>query len=130
MGNSESSWSVLLVDDDDFFRLTTGLALERYGYRVIYAKDGDEAVEQIQKNHPSVVVLDIFMPSRDGFEVLSWINDAAIHMPIIVISGGFRGRTELLPLSVPLGADKTLLKPFSCGELDQGIRALLEAPRR
>jgi CheY-like chemotaxis protein len=75
---------------------------------------------------PAAIVVDLYMPVMDGFEVMSALKSAAVAVPVIVISGGMPGRpNELLPLALDLGAAAILRKPFAIAELDAAIRKVV-----
>jgi DNA-binding response OmpR family regulator len=117
---------VLVVDDEaPIVELVRGY-LEREGMEVIAASDGQEAIEQLRRRAPDVVVLDVMLPGIDGFEVLRrarTFSDAYV----IMLTARAEEIDRIVGLSV--GADDYLVKPFSPRELVARIRALLRRPR-
>lgn len=77
---------ILLVEDDAFLRETIRLSLEEHGVRVTEAANGDEAIEHIAKERPGLLLLDLLMPKRDGYAVLSYIREHALTFPVIILS--------------------------------------------
>jgi DNA-binding response OmpR family regulator len=120
--------SILVVDDDELFRRMLRSTLERAGYSVVEASDGDEAIRLVRAQPPSAVVLDLIMPNREGLETLSELGRLGTKLPVIAISGGGRLNPEsYLSMARGLGAAETLEKPFEPGELLEKVRALLPA---
>jgi CheY-like chemotaxis protein len=79
---------VLIAEDDRFIRRVATIALERQGFAVVTAEDGEEALRQTQTAHPDVVLLDLIMPKMQGFEVLRRLKQdpATASVPVIVLS--------------------------------------------
>ncbi|MFC0015431.1 MULTISPECIES: response regulator transcription factor [Allobacillus] len=111
---------MLIVEDDRDIREMTALYLKQKGFTVFTAENGDEALEIISHTIPQLILLDIEMPGRDGFEVCQEIRKQLI-VPIIFISV----RKQLVDklTSFELGADDYLTKPFDFDELEARIRA-------
>lgn len=108
---------ILLVDDDEQIRFAMSEVLRARGYDIIVAADGDEAEKIMQKTPVNVVLLDIFMPERDGFETISFIRKSHPDMIIIAMSGYDDGSFKPLEYAKTLGADDVLPKPFSADQL-------------
>lgn len=98
-----------------------GTKLRLKGYEVLTAKDGLEAIEQTQAQEPDLVVLDVMMPKKDGFETLKEIRSFS-SVPVIMLSARGESNDKLQGFS--LGADDYLAKPFSPDELVARIEAL------
>jgi len=121
---------ILVVDDDFLVRKTVKLHLEREGYRVSLASNGIEAVACLERAAPNVLILDLFMPDMDGFEILRRLHHAARRARILVISGGgSAAHCDYLSMASKLGADSVLKKPFTAPELAAAVEALLPPPR-
>jgi DNA-binding response OmpR family regulator len=123
-GSAEVQSATLLVaEDDEGSRLALARSLERYGYRVIEAADGELALHLFQSN-PSIdlVVLDIGLPRLDGFAVLSRLRQLS-DVPVIMLTG--RGEEVDRVVGLELGADDYVLKPYSLRELVARVRARL-----
>jgi DNA-binding response OmpR family regulator len=120
---------ILLVDDDAELRLGLRLNLERFGHRVAEAGGGRDALEFFRTNAAEVVVTDLFMPDRDGFEIITEMNRKWPYLPIIAMSGGGRLAPGInLRIAARLGAKRVLAKPFSVSELNEAVIALVRGP--
>jgi DNA-binding response OmpR family regulator len=117
---------VLVVDDDPLMREILRCHLTAAGFDCIGAKDGDTALFRMRKEPVSVVLMDIFMPGKDGLETLMEIRRSSPDVPVIIMSGRgeYRG-TDLLRFSKKLGANRTLEKPFAGEELVAAVGASL-----
>lgn len=118
---------VMIVDDSVTVRKVTTRLLERHGYQVITAKDGIDAIEQLESIKPDLMLLDIEMPRMDGFEVTSVIRHHQLHqnLPIIMITSrvGDKHRER----AFNLGVNHYMGKPFHEAQLLEHIDAVLEA---
>ena len=113
---------ILVVDDDTDFREGLRAALEMKGYQVEEAANGKDALEQIEKKPPLLVLLDLQMPVMNGRELLQKLRAApdTKDVPVVIISGfGFEWEAELM------GAQGYVGKPFEREELERTIAALL-----
>ena len=113
---------ILVVDDEQTVRDFLGRILEKAGYDVITAANGQEALDKMSQFDVSLVLLDIMMPGLDGFEVLERMPQY-LNIPVIMLSG-IRDETTKID-SLGLGADDYIAKPFSAGELLARIQAKL-----
>jgi len=123
------SSTILLVDDEDAVRRVLTFPLERDGYRVVQAADGEEALERFDDQSVDLVVLDIMLPRLDGLEVCKQLR-ARSSVPIIMLTARDDELDKVLGLE--LGADDYITKPFSIREFRSRVRALLrraQAPR-
>jgi CheY-like chemotaxis protein len=118
---------ILLAEDNADTREALRLLLETQGYSVRAAEDGNEAI-RLQKSEPAdVLVTDLFMPGRDGFETLTAFRDNFPDTKIVVISGGApRLRGSYLESARMVGADATLQKPVMPEDLFRVIDGLFE----
>ncbi|WP_421702873.1 response regulator [Aliiroseovarius sp.] len=114
---------ILLVDDDPRLRELVGLALERAGYAVITAADGQLALTHAAREAPDLIVLDVGLPELDGFEVCRRIR-ARSDVPILFLTARDDEIDRVLGLE--LGADDYVTKPFSPRELVARVRAILK----
>lgn len=122
--------SVLLVDDEDQLRKVMADLLGRDGYSVIEAKDGVEAIEQIDRHAPDIIVLDLNLPGLDGYAVLSQLRSrpATQDIPIIVLTA--KGDEDNEVRVFELGADDFMSKPFRAKALSARLSALLARSKR
>jgi DNA-binding response OmpR family regulator len=124
------SSTILLVDDEDAVQKLLAYPLERDGFRVLQARDGEEALTMFDGERVDLVVLDLMLPKVDGLEVCKRLR-ADSDVPIIMLTA--RGDELDKVLGLELGADDYITKPFSIREFRSRVRALLRratAPRR
>jgi DNA-binding NtrC family response regulator len=122
--------SILIVDDDELARKACRIILERAGYAVLEAANGNEAIRQYDDNKPDLVLTDIFMPEKDGIETLFEIKMKDNDAIIIAISGGGRiGPDNYLDAAKKLGATITLEKPISSEALLKAVKDALHPHR-
>ncbi|HEX6662646.1 MAG TPA: response regulator transcription factor [Gaiellaceae bacterium] len=118
---SDSS-TILLVDDEDSVQKLLAYPLEREGFRVLQARDGQEALERFASESVDLVVLDVMLPKLDGLEVCKRLR-AESQVPIIMLTARDDELDKVLGLE--LGADDYITKPFSIREFRSRVRALL-----
>ncbi len=114
--------TILLVDDEDAVQKLLTYPLEREGYRVVSARDGQEALDVFAAESPDLVVLDIMLPKIDGLEVCKRLR-ARSTVPIIMLTARDDELDKVVGLE--LGADDYITKPFSIREFRSRVRALL-----
>jgi len=114
--------TILLVDDEDSIQTLLTYPLERDGYRVVQARDGEEALQRFGEESIDLVVLDVMLPKLDGLEVAKRLR-AESTVPIIMLTA--RGDELDKVLGLELGADDYITKPFSIREFRSRVRALL-----
>ena len=117
--------TILVVDDFEDFRLTLRVWLERRGYRVVEAGDGDKAIEVAACVHPSLILMDIGMPERSGISATYKIreNPKMDGIPIVAVTGYWS--TDLHEDAVAAGCVTCLTKPVDFVELSKLLRRLL-----
>lgn len=117
---------ILIVEDDPALRLSTQLTLESTGYRTLTAADGEQALELIRSQRPDLVLLDIYLPGMDGFEVLQRLRQdpQTAHTFVTLISGVYTD-SESQVHALEQGADGILARPISNRELLAHLQALL-----
>jgi DNA-binding response OmpR family regulator len=117
-----NSSTILLVDDEDSIQKLLAYPLEREGFRVLQARDGEEALERFAAERVDLVVLDVMLPKLDGLEVCKRLR-AHSEVPIIMLTARDDELDKVLGLE--LGADDYITKPFSIREFSSRVRALL-----
>jgi len=123
---TEPAPTILLVDDEDAVRKVLAFPLERDGYSVVQAADGEEALRQFGSHDVDLVVLDIMLPRLDGLEVCKRLR-ATSTVPIIMLTARDDELDKVIGLE--LGADDYITKPFSIREFRSRVRALLRRAR-
>jgi DNA-binding response OmpR family regulator len=116
------SSTILLVDDEDSVQKLLTYPLERDGFRVVQARDGEQALRLFEDQRIDLVVLDLMLPKVDGLEVCKRLR-AGSDVPIIMLTA--RGEELDKVLGLELGADDYITKPFSIREFRSRVRALL-----
>jgi DNA-binding response OmpR family regulator len=116
---------VLAADDDEDILALVSFRLERAGYAVIVAHNGEEALELAVREQPDLAVLDVMMPKLDGFEVTRRLRaeEATSRMPIILLTA--RSQDADVQQGFDAGADDYVRKPFSPDELRVRVQAIL-----
>jgi DNA-binding response OmpR family regulator len=121
------SAKVLVVDDEDSITLSLRHLMKREGYAVSVARDGEEALAAVAGDPPDLILLDVMIPKRDGYDVCQTIraNPAWSAVKIIMVSA--KGRDIEVEKGLVLGADAYVTKPFSTRELAEMVRGLIGA---
>jgi DNA-binding response OmpR family regulator len=118
---------ILLVEDDQSIVIGLRMNLEREGYEVELAEDGDTALERIREGEFDLVVLDVMLPKRNGYEVLDAVRKDGNHVPVLMLSARSAEMDKVMGLD--LGADDYIPKPFSVAELLARVRVALRRNR-
>jgi DNA-binding response OmpR family regulator len=113
---------VLIADDDKELVELLGYALKRDGYRIVSAYDGQTALQLVQTEKPDLLLLDVNMPKRNGFEVLRELRRRS-KVPVLMLT--VHADEENVINALDLGADDYVTKPFRPGELRARVNALL-----
>jgi len=121
--------TLLIVDDEPNILLSLEFLMKREGYQVHLARDGVEALEAIAALRPDLVLLDVMMPRKTGFEVCQEVraNDALKATRILMLTA--KGRDTDVAKGLALGADAYMTKPFSTKELVEKVRQMLLSNR-
>lgn len=114
---------ILIVEDDDAIREGLDLNLGLEGHQVVTAADGESALRVLELENFDLVLLDVMLPGRNGFEVLRAIRQRNKELPVILLTARADEADKILGLE--LGADDYVTKPFGLGELRARIRAAL-----
>ncbi|MFS8198178.1 response regulator transcription factor [Streptomyces sp. CWNU-52B] len=118
---------VLVIDDDPGIRRLLISALGFAGFEVDVAGDLTEALEQVARRSPDVIVLDVMLPGADGFEILQLLRDRGIDVPVLFLTA--RDAIEDRVRGLRLGGDDYVTKPFSVVEVGARLQALLRRAR-
>jgi len=121
---------ILVMDDDDVLRGALRVVLEAAGYDVLDAGDGEAGLRLQREQGADLVLVDIFMPKRDGLGVIQALRASDAQPKIVAMSGGgHTGQREVLTSATAVGASRTLRKPFQPRELLTAIREVLNESR-
>jgi len=116
---------VLIADDEQNIVISLEFLLRREGFEVLVAGDGEAALQMVAEHHPDLVLLDVMMPKRNGYEVCQRMRERPEWRGIKIIMLSAKGRDVEVSKGVSLGADLYVTKPFSNAELVAQINALL-----
>jgi len=119
---------ILLVDDEPSIVQLARMYLEREGFRIESANDGEAALAKVARDHPALVVLDVMLPKLDGFEVCRRLR--AFQNPTAILMLTARDEDIDKILGLELGADDYLTKPFNPRELVARVKAILRRGER
>ena len=121
--------NVLFVEDEEALQMTVGDRLRNEGYAVECASNGDDGFEKATQLPFDLIILDVMLPKRDGFEICKGIRDAGLITPILMLTA--RGQTLDKVNGLKIGADDYVTKPFNMLELVARVEALMRrAPIR
>jgi DNA-binding response OmpR family regulator len=117
---------ILIADDEPNIVAAVEFLLRRSGYEVYVARNGAEALQLVETCHPDLVLLDVMMPVKSGYEVCMRMRDRADwrHIKIVMLSA--KGRDAEVSKGLSVGADLYVTKPFSTRDLMSKIDNLLE----
>ena len=124
------SKKILIADDERNIVTALEFLLQRNGYEVHVARNGEEALKQVEDCNPDLVLLDVMMPVRSGYEVCTRIRERADwrHIKIIMLSA--KGRDAEVNKGLSIGADDYITKPFSTQDAIARVEAVLARPPR
>ena len=122
--------TVLVVDDEPNILLSLQFLLNKAGYEVRSAKDGEEALAEVARAAPDLVLLDVMMPKIDGFSVCKAIRDNPRWKDVRIIMLTARGRDIEREKGLALGADDYITKPFSTKDAMARVEAVLAGASR
>ena len=116
---------ILIVDDEPNIVLSVEFLMQRDGLDVVTASDGQEAIELLASSRPDLMILDVMMPRKNGFEVCAEVRaDPELSgMPILMLTA--KGREAEMKKGISLGADAYITKPFSTHDLVAKVHELL-----
>ncbi len=121
--------NVLFIEDEQALQMTVGDRLRNEGYSVDSAESGDEGFEKATQLPFDLIILDVMLPKRDGFDVCRGIREAGLITPILMLTA--RGQTSDKVNGLKIGADDYVTKPFNMLELMARVEALMRrAPVR
>jgi len=116
---------VLIVDDEEVIRKFLRIHLDKLGYEVKEAADGEQAIEELGKGDFDLLICDILMPKKDGWEVVKEVksNSKTKHLPVILLTA--KNEDSDMFKGYDLGANYYMTKPFTKAQLLYGLRLML-----
>ena len=119
------SHKILIVDDEPNIVISLEFLMQQSGYEVAIARDGEEALAQMVTFQPDLVLLDVMLPLRNGFEVCQKIRENSLWNRVKVVMLSAKGREIEVSKGLALGADAYITKPFSTKDLIAQVQRLL-----
>ncbi len=119
------SKKILIADDEANIVISLEFLMQNGGYQVQIAANGDDALRQIGEFHPDLILLDIMLPLKNGFEVCQKIRENPAWNDIKVVMLTAKGRESEVAKGLALGADAYITKPFATKELLAQVQRLL-----
>ncbi len=120
------STKILIADDEPNILISLEFLMKREGYEVVLARDGQEAMDAIARERPALVLLDVMMPNKSGFDVCCEVRASEALQATRILLLTAKGRDTDVAKGLALGANAYMTKPFSTKELVQKVRELLE----
>jgi DNA-binding response OmpR family regulator len=121
-------WRILIADDEPNIVTSLEFLMRKCDYEVSVARDGEEALRLAEALRPDLVLLDVMMPRKNGFEVCRRIRETPGLQATRIVMLSARGRDVEVDKGLALGADAYVTKPFSTKELVAKVRELLPEP--
>jgi DNA-binding response OmpR family regulator len=120
--------TVLIADDEPNIVISLEFLMKREGHRVLVARDGVQALDAIRRERPDLVLLDVMMPGKTGFEVCQAVraDETLAGTRILLLTA--KGRDTDVAQGLGVGADGYMTKPFSTKELAARVRSMLDGP--
>jgi DNA-binding response OmpR family regulator len=122
------SKKILIADDEPNIVAAIEFLLQQSGYEVLVARNGEDALTLVEARIPDLVLLDVMMPKKSGYEVCARIRERADWRHIKVVMLSAKGRETEVNKGLSMGADLYVTKPFSTRELMAKIKDLLAQP--
>lgn len=120
---------ILIADDEENIVISLEFLMKREGFEVLVATDGEEALARIRNDAPDLVLLDVMMPRKNGFEVCQEVRADPQIADTRILMLTAKGRDTEMAKGLALGADGYMTKPFSTKELVDQVHALLGVAR-
>ena len=121
--------TVLIVEDEENISIALRYLMKGKGYEVRVARDGEEALTMVADQPPDLILLDVMMPKRDGYDVCQTIRSNPEWQTIKIIMLSAKGRDIEVEKGLALGADAYLTKPFSTRDLAAKVQSMLDDGR-
>ncbi|HMV17885.1 MAG TPA: response regulator [Zoogloea sp.] len=119
---------ILIADDEQNIVISLEFLMKREGFAVCIANDGQEALDKVRSESPDLVLLDVMMPRKNGFEVCQEIRADGALQGVRILMLTAKGRETEVSKGLAMGADAYMTKPFSTKELVARVKSLLELP--
>lgn len=121
--------SILVVEDEPNIVLSLQFLMKKAGFEVRVARDGDEALAAVEMQAPDLILLDVMIPKRDGYDVCQTIRANPAWQDVYIIMLTAKGREVDREKGLALGANDYVTKPFSTRDLTEKVKQILENSR-
>ena len=121
-----STNKILIADDEPNILISLEFLMKREGYEVLLARDGQEALDVMARERPTLVLLDVMMPVKTGFDVCHEVRASEVLRDTKILMLTAKGRDTDVAKGMALGADAYMTKPFSTKELVAKVQQMLE----
>src|SRR5882757_2459886 len=118
---------LLVVEDDPSIRELLATSLRFAGFEVNTAATGNEALRAVERRSPDLVLLDVMLPDRNGFDVLRWLRSGGQTVPVLFLTARDAAEDKITGLTI--GGDDYVTKPFSLEEVIARVNAVLRLPK-
>ena len=119
------SQKIMIADDEPNILISLEFLMKREGFEVVLARDGQDALDAIERERPALVLLDVMMPIKTGFDVCHEVRASETLRDTRILMLTAKGRDTDVAKGMALGANAYMTKPFSTKELVQKVRELL-----
>lgn len=120
------SKKILIVDDEPSIVISLEFLMQQKGYKLEVARTGEEAMQAIHDFVPDLVLLDVMLPSKNGFEICQYVRSKPEMAAMKIILLTAKGRKQDIEKGLAIGADAYMTKPFSTKELVQTVEDMLK----
>ena len=117
---------IVIADDEPNILVSLDYLMQREGHEVVLARDGNEALEAIRREKPALVLLDVMMPGKSGYEVCQAVRADATLSGVKILMLTAKGRDTDIAMGLGVGADAYMTKPFATKDLAARVRQMLE----
>jgi len=125
MGDKNMSKKILIVDDEPNIVISLEFLMKKEGFEVAVAGEGEEALAKVASFSPDLVLLDVMMPKKSGFEVCELLRADPARSDLKIVMLTAKGRDTEVAKGLAIGADAYMTKPFSTKELLALVKAML-----
>jgi two-component system alkaline phosphatase synthesis response regulator PhoP len=129
VGIEKMARRILIVDDEENIALSLKFLMEKAGYSVSLAADGEQAIETISKVRPELILLDINLPGMNGYQVCELVRANPELKGVVIVMLTAKGRDIEREKGLAVGADDYIIKPFSTQEVIDKVQGILEEKR-
>ena len=116
---------ILIVDDEPNIVISLEFLMKKEGFEVAVAADGDEALDKIASFDPDLMLLDVMMPKKSGYEVCEVLRADPAHGGLLIVMLTAKGRDTEVAKGLAIGADAYVTKPFSTQDLVVRVKSML-----